>query len=143
MKKIFKILILIAVLIIGFFLVQCSLKIAIPQLKTKVEKEITVSLLLNFGDENIKTFENVKLKEGKTIFDLLKKVTQENNMEFSYKEYPDLGVFIESIDNISNDAKTNKWWQYWVNGQYSQVGASNYKLKNGDIIEWKHIEAQF
>ena len=82
------------------------------------------------------------MEEGKTVFDLLKKVTQENNLEFSFKEYPDLEVFIESIDKVANDPKNNKWWQYWVNGEYGQVGASNFILKDGDFVKWKYGEGQ-
>ena len=144
MKISLKILIsIIVVLIAGFFLSQYLIEIKTPPREVEIEKKIETSLLLNFGKENIKNFENVKLKEGKTVFDLLKKVTEENNLEFSYKEYPDLGVFIESIDNFKNDPEKNLWWQYWVNGEFGKVGVSNYQLKNGDLVEWKYIESQF
>jgi len=144
MKISLKILIsIIAVLIAGFFLSQYLIEIKTPPTEVEIEEKIETSLLLNFGKENIKNFETVKLKEGKTVFDLLKKVTEENNLEFSYKEYPDLGVFIESIDNFKNDPEKNLWWQYWVNGEFGKVGVSNYQLKNGDLVEWKYIESQF
>jgi len=146
MKTPLKIFIFFISLIIGIFLVQNLdnlTKIGQPQVKVGESPEIIVNLRLDFGNGNIKNYDNIKLREEKTTFDLLKRVTQENNLEFSFKEYPDLGVFIESIDNVANDAKINKWWQYWVNEEYAKVGASNYYLKNGDLVEWKYVEAQF
>jgi len=150
MRPSFKIFIFFIFLVIGTLLIKSLVtlpKIAPPPVKIEegqeIQKEIIVNLQFDFGEGNIKKFENIKLREGKTVFDLLKKVTQENNLEFSFKEYPDLGVFIESIDNVRNDSKTNKWWQYWVNGEYDQVGASNFILKDGDLVKWKYVEGQF
>jgi len=150
MRTSFKIFILFIFLAIGWFLIQNSVnlpKIGQPSViieeKQEIQPEIVVSLRLDLGERNIKTFNNIQLGEEKTVFALLKKVTQENNLELSFKEYPDLGVFIESIDKMTNDPKNNKWWQYWVNGEYGQVGTSLYKLKNGDIVEWKYIGSQF
>ncbi len=149
MKTSFKIFVLSIVLVGGIFLIQnlANLqKIGQSSIEDKesqkVQVGITVNLELDFGNGNIKAFDDIKLEEGKTVFDLLKKVTQENNLEFSFKEYPGLGVFVESIDGISNDAKINKWWQYWVNGEYAQAGASIYKFKNSDLIEWKYVKNQ-
>ncbi|MBZ9569643.1 DUF4430 domain-containing protein [Patescibacteria group bacterium] len=142
MKILPKILILIIVLAIGFFLGQYFAKITY-QPEIEVEKEISGTLLLNFGEGNIENFEGIRLSGEKTVFDLLKKVTEENNLELSFKESPGLGVFIESIDNVANDFENNKWWQYWVNGEYAQVGASNFILKDGDLVEWKYVEGQF
>ncbi|MBZ9572152.1 DUF4430 domain-containing protein [Patescibacteria group bacterium] len=142
MKISLKIFILIAVLIVGFFLVQYLVEIEAPPTEVRIEEEIKVSLLFDFGEGNVKNFKDIELREKKTVFDLLKKVTQENNLEFSFKEYPNLGVFIESIDSFANDSKRNLWWQYWVNNEYVQVGAGDYQLKNGDLVEWKYIESQ-
>jgi len=150
MSALFKIFILFIVLVSGIFLIQNLvnlLKVSQPEIKIEegqqIEKEIFVSLGLDFGRGNIKTFNDIELKEEKTVFDLLKKVTGENNLELSFKEYPGSGVFIESIGRTANDAKNNKWWQYWVNGEYAKMGASDFQLENGDFIEWKYIEGQF
>ena len=142
MKILPKILTLISVLAIGFFLGQYFAKITY-QPEIEVEKEISGTLLLNFGEGNIENFEGIRLSGEKTVFDLLKKVTEENNLEFSFKEYPDLGVFVESIDNMGSDPKSNKWWQYWVNNEYAQLEAGSFFLEDGDTVEWKYIESQF
>ena len=143
MKILSKILILIVVFAIGFFSGQYLAKIETLPKKIEVGQEIEVSLLLDLGEGNIKNFKDIRLSEGKTVFDLLKKVTEENNLEFSFKEYPDLGVFVESIDNIGIDPKSNKWWQYWVNNEYAQLEAGSFFLEDSDTVEWKYIESQF
>jgi hypothetical protein len=148
MRTSIKIFIFFVFLAVGIFLIQNLVnlqKIGQPSViieeKQEIQPEIVVSLRLEFGNGNIRTFNDIKLEKGKTVFDLLKKVTQENNMELSFKEYPDLGVFIESIDKVTNDPKNNKWWQYWVNGEYGQAGASNFILKDGDLVKWKYVES--
>ena len=46
-----------------------------------------------------------------------------------------LGEFVESIDGAKPDSK--HYWEFYVNGKSSNVGASSYVLKAGDKIEWK------
>ncbi len=148
MKFSVKIFLFFAFLTIGGFLVWnfASLpKIGQPSVRLEqgpeIQKETIVSLSFDFGNGNIKTFNTLKLKEEKTVFELLKKVAKENNLELSFKEYSGLGVFIESIDVIRNSQEL--FWQFWVNSQYARVGASQYLLKNGDSVEWKYVKSQF
>ena len=149
MKNFIKIIILVAILVAAVFLEH---NLAIRSKNTEVpitenlqgmNQETAVTLRIDFDNGNIKNYNVVKLGQGKTVFDLLKKITEENNLEFSFKEYPDMGVLVESIGNVKNDFGINKWWQYWVNGQYATVGADKYELKNGDFIEWKYIKGQY
>jgi hypothetical protein len=41
------------------------------------------------------------------------------------------------------NGEDNRYWQYFINGAYAQVGADQYKLKNGDAVEWKFSADQF
>jgi len=54
----------------------------------------------------------------------------------------ELGIFIESINGVPEGVAKDKWWQFWVNNQYSNVGASAYTVNPGDIIEWKFTKGQ-
>ena len=149
MKDSFKVIVLVAILAAAVFLEHNLInlsKTVNPSTADKSQEsnqEIAAILKIDFGNGKISNYDGVKLKEEKTVFDLLKKVAVENNLELSFKEYPGSGVFIESIDRMVNDAKNNKWWQYWVNEEYATVGASNYQLKNGDLVEWKYVKGQF
>src|SRR3989338_7211136 len=37
----------------------------------------------------------------------------------------------------STTNSSDKWWQYYVNGQYGNAGASTFKPLSGDVIEFK------
>ena len=60
----------------------------------------------------------------------------ENSFSFKYKEHTGLGVFITEINNQIGGR--GGYWIYSVNGVEANVGVSNYKIKNGDIISWKY-----
>jgi len=149
MKNSYKIIIFVAILAVAVFLEHSLvnlLKTASLPTSEKLEEanqEIAVALRIDFDNGNISNYNGVKLGEEKTVFNLLKKVAEENNLEFSFKEYPDLGVLVESIGSVKNDFGINKWWQYWVNEQYATVGADKHELKNNDLVEWKYIKGQF
>ncbi len=150
MKLITKIIVAVIIFIIGFYLGTQQVlspsngNQAINQ-GTQVSEEkaeISVSLMLDFGNGQVRTFAAINLAEGSTAFDLLKKVTADNNFNFVYKDYGEAGAFIEAIGDIANDTKGNRFWQFWVNNEYAQVGASTYQLNDGDIVEWKFIRGQ-
>lgn len=100
-----------------------------------------VSLMLDFGDGNIQSFKDIAWQKNQNLFDLLKQVTAQNSIELSYKDYGgDLGVFIESIGGVKNN--NDSWWQYWVNNQYAEKGASSYLVQPADVIVFKFVKGQ-
>lgn len=108
-----------------------------------VEEKISTSLMLDFGNGDISTFNNVTLNKNASVFDLLQEVMKKNNVELKYKDYGgDLGVMIEGIGEVVNDFDNDRWWQYWVNNEYAKVGASGQVLNNGDVVEWKFVKGQ-
>ena len=46
-----------------------------------------------------------------------------------------MGEFVQSIDGVAPDSK--HFWEFYVNGKSSNIGASSYKMQDGDKIEWK------
>lgn len=104
------------------------------------QPQASVSLMIDYNDGRIKTYHDIS---GTTVFDVLKKTTDANGVELKYKDYGgELGVFIESIDGVGKDPSGKKWWQYWVDNKYSQVGVSAYKVEPGDVIQFKFVEGQ-
>ena len=71
--------------------------------------------------------------EGKNALELLKIAHK-----IETKNYPGVGEFVESIDGVKGDSK--HFWEFFVNGKSSNVGAGSFITKNGDIIEWKLSE---
>lgn len=69
--------------------------------------------------------------EGVDALTLLKELYPVQTRDFG----PGLGEFVESIDGIKPEK--DQFWAFYVNGKSSTVGASQYVMKNGDLIEWK------
>lgn len=148
MKIIAKIIIIITVFIFGFaigqrYVIAPSQKANLSTNNQQTQEEKTANLMLDFGNGDIKAFNNIVIKDGATTFELVKEITSENNIEFGYKDYGgDLGVLVESIGEKKNNFDAGYYWQYWVNNDYAKVGAGVYKLKNNDIVEWKYTKGQ-
>ena len=68
--------------------------------------------------------------QGQSAMDVLEATHQVES-----KEYSGLGKMVISIDGKAADSK--HFWEFFVNGKSSNVGASSYKLQENDKIEWK------
>ncbi len=80
----------------------------------------------------------VTFEDGETVFDVLKRVCKENNiqMESSYTPGYD-NYYIEGINQIyEKDCGTKSGWMYCVNGTFPNYGCSDYVIKNGDEIKF-------
>jgi hypothetical protein len=82
-----------------------------------------------FGD---KLF-NFYADENKTALDLLKM-----SYKVDIKTFSGAGEFVTSIAGVESDAKHS--WEFFLNGNISNVGAWQYKPINGDKIEWKFTD---
>ncbi len=85
---------------------------------------------------------DIAVKPGSSAHDVLNLLKLENKVNFSGKNYAELGFFVEEINGLKNDP-AGKNWVYYVNGSPAQVGSSNYLIKNNDIIEWKYEKKSF
>ena len=78
--------------------------------------------------------------DGASVFDVLKKVTREKDIQMEFREdalYS--GAYIEGINYLYEfDGGTLSGWMYKVNGQFPNYGCSQYKVKNGDEIVWMY-----
>ena len=99
-----------------------------------VGKKISVDLTIDFGNSSLNY--SVVVNQGASVYDVLVEAAHEHNFSVVatyYSQYD--SYFIESINGVKNG--NGKYWQYWVNGEYANVGANLYKVKNGDSILWK------
>ena len=95
------------------------------------QTEITVDLSIDYGNGDIQTFPSQELRSGDSVLTLLEK----SGVALEKRNFPGVGVFIEAINGVHNTG--NYYWQFWVNGEYATVGASQYALRNGDEVLWK------
>lgn len=93
-----------------------------------------ISYTINNGQE-IKTYK-FDFVASSTVFSMLQALEQKEGIVVSFKIYPEMGVFVESIGNVAN-GQDNKYWQYWVNDILGEVAADKKFLKAGDKVEWK------
>ena len=78
------------------------------------------------------------LREGDTVFDILTRAVKTHRIQMEYSGSKKAGtVYIEGIANLYEFSCGDlSGWTYLVNGERPSVGASAYKPKNGDRIEW-------
>lgn len=135
MKNKYTLLIIFVLLLAGFFYYRNSNIKNVPTPDgNAVIAEKKVNLVIDFGGENIKSFDLATNSED-TAFSVLKTTAEKEGINLQVKQY-DFGVFIEKIGESESTAK--KSWIYYVNGQSGQVAADQQRLENGDKIEWKY-----
>jgi hypothetical protein len=92
---------------------------------------------LSIIDEEEKIDFEVNFWEGMTVFDLLKKVSETNNVKLEFEESA-MGVFITGFMNKTGGTE-NKYWLYYVNGEMPNVAVDKKTLKNHDKVEFKFL----
>jgi hypothetical protein len=48
------------------------------------------------------------------------------------------GGFVQSIDGLAGNQTAERDWFYYVNGSEASVGAADYKLSPGDVVQWDY-----
>lgn len=84
--------------------------------------------------------EEVTYTPGETVFDILKKVCDENKIHMASRYTPVYGsYYVEGIHQIYEfDCGENSGWMYSVNDTYPNYGCSEYEVSDGDVIQWKY-----
>jgi len=101
-----------------------------------VQEETTAAdLVLVFGEEKIVTYSGVKTTE-KTILGLLLQAALGHGFEVDFTPPSgEMGAFVKSIDGVGNT--NEKFWQFWLNGEYGQIAMDQQEIEDGDLVEIK------
>ena len=83
--------------------------------------------------ENVGSYK-VDLQSGDNALTVLKRASERNNFQLIYDTYS-FGVFITGIGGINPTG--NKYWAFYFNGSFSNVGASEQPMVKGDSIFWQ------
>ncbi len=75
------------------------------------------------------------VKAGETIFDAMQQLEKTSAFSFTYRAYPGLGAFVESINGTAGGG--GYAWFWYKNGVESPVGISSAVVEPGDKIEWR------
>jgi len=128
------IIVLITIFLIGlFWQLENSLKIESPATEQVIQGRVLYTI--NKGEGVISEYQ-IEIYSTSTVFVLLEELAGKGNFEIKTTFYPEMGVFIESINGLRG-GMDNKWWQYWVNGKLGEVAADKKQVKAKDIIEWR------
>lgn len=93
-----------------------------------------------YKDRNLTTWVDrttITLERGDTVCDAIEKVLSLNGIPFSNPS----GDYIESIKGLSEFTNgPYSGWMYLLNGKYPEVGISEQKVKNGDVIIFHYTD---
>lgn len=128
-------LLLALVFVVGFGL---GASLNLPSLPNTSPTAGSVSLMIDYGDGEVATYENIPVAAEENLFQVMERAAKIYNLTFESKEYEGLGVLVTKIGEKENGAG-DRYWQYWVNHKKPEVGASAYTVGAGDFIEWKFI----
>lgn len=127
-------LILIIFLLIICILLLCIYKTPQPtsnRQNTQQVLPVKGIIVLEINEEKYTT----DISEEISIYDFMDKLRTEGKINFKEKTYSGMGKFIEEINGVKNG---DKYWIYYVNNKKANIGVSNYKINNGDIVSWKY-----
>ncbi|AST94355.1 hypothetical protein BC6307_13835 [Sutcliffiella cohnii] len=91
--------------------------------------KVTIKLVKDNGEEVISE-EALQFEEGETLMDVM-----HEHFELTTD---DSGAFIVGINGIESDYENNYFWIYTANNEEVLVGANEYVLKDGDVIEFNY-----
>lgn len=74
--------------------------------------------------------ESAKAKQDESALSVLTRTHSVQTKHFSF------GDVANSIDG-SSGGTDGRYWIFYVNGKMSEIGAGEYKVKNGDVVIWK------
>lgn len=113
----------------------------------KKQVEVSFSIIGTDADGKAQTWvapTQLKLDEGATAADAFIKLQQKTGFKAKYDPNTAYGFYLESITSPSDgrtlayDPTTHAYWQLFVDGASSSVGASSVKLTQGQKIEFAY-----
>jgi len=93
------------------------------------------TLVIDYGNGEKSTHIR-QFSSDQSAFSMLRSITEEKQIPLEYKEYS-IGTMVESIKEIKNNS--THAWIYFVNSSSPEIGADRYRVRPGDVIEWKYI----
>lgn len=113
----------------------------------KKQIEVSFSIIGTDADDKAQTWvapTQLKLDEGATAADAFIKLQEKTGFKAKYDPNTAYGFYLESITSPSDgrtlayDPTTHAYWQLFVDGASSSVGASSVKLTQGQKIEFAY-----
>jgi len=124
---------LIILILIGVFIFISKKTPPLPNLPlTKNEKKEEGQATLEINGVKYQS----QIEGEISIADFMEKLKNEGKINFKEKNYIGMGKFIDELNGTKNSEDKN--WIYYVNNKKANIGISNYKINQGDIVSWKY-----
>lgn len=142
LKKVFGIIVVILLLIVvswlGIFLYRDSRPQPVIELKQLKQPTATINVTvkINFADKHLDY--PISVIEPATVLTALQAI---KDLPIKIQDYGKLGQLVTTIGDQVN-GQDGKYWQYWLNGVYAQIGADQQSVRANDLIEWKFTNEQ-
>ena len=124
----------------GKYKYECAISVTCKDIIPVDEKNAKAEIVPQNGIILEKT--SAGFNEGETVSEVLIRVLKEKKIHFDYEAKSSVGGgYIKAIGNLYQfDFGGKSGWVYTVNGENINVGASEYKLSDGDLVEWKYVK---
>ena len=99
----------------------------------------TVDLIVNFGDDHEGLEKAIPCSVGSTVFTTLKRADKHGDLELDAAGSGET-AFVNGINGFMGDAKTGKYWFFYLNDQIAKQGCGVVEVDPGDKIEWRYQE---
>ena len=118
---------------------SCSLSVTCAEIIGK-DGGISEAVEEKYPDGAVFSSEKAVFYDGETAFDLLAREMKDARIALSHETSAAFGTYIKGIAGLSSgDFGAMSGWVYRVNGEQPQVGCSEYRLQDGDVVEWEYI----
>jgi hypothetical protein len=96
-----------------------------------------LTLQINFDNGTIITWTNITLTDRYTsVFDL---IAGKASIKYKIFRFGESAYFyLTEINGLQENLEQALYWQYWVNGVYTSVGANGFQLRDNDIVVWRY-----
>jgi len=100
-----------------------------------------VSLMIDYGNGQIKVYPEVKLSYGSSAFDLLKRIESiDKKFSLTYNiNEEDQKVTDLAINNYQSYS-SGQQWLVWLNNTLQVDTVDSVRLKSGDVVGFKYIK---
>ena len=79
---------------------------------------------------------SLDIAPNETVIDAMRSLASTSDFSYTGKDYPGLGVFVDSINGRKNAG--GMYWILYLDGTTTSSGASATVLNDSDIVEWKY-----
>lgn len=111
--------------------------VALVRPEPQIEETARISASLTIDGVLARTTTSVS--PDTSALSLLERVTQEQSIPLTKKDYTGMGTLVVKIGGLENGSG-GKYWHYYVNGVLAPVGADAYIVREGDTLEWRFHE---